>query len=156
MSVSSKLSLANLLANFFDLEDNPQVKAVAAVLLLAFGFWRVSLDKLPTKAEGFAQARQAAGCGVVVRTAQSPRGSFGLDVMGNNNRLIQEAFWDSYYPLAVATDTANRLSTKDWHGLSLAAYAQVGDSLRKKPGTLSVQVKRGATSRTFYYRNPYQ
>jgi hypothetical protein len=156
MSASLRPSLANLLENFFDLEGNPQVKAVAAVLLLAFGFWRFSSDKLPTKAEGFAKARQAAGYGVVVRTEQSPRGSFGLDVMGSDNRLIQEAFWDSYYPLAVAADTANRLSYEDWHRLSLAAYAQVGDSLLKKPGSLSVQVKRGATSRTFYYRNPYQ
>jgi hypothetical protein len=76
--------------------------------------------------------------------------------MDRNNRLIQQAFWYYYYPLIVAADTANRLSHKEWQRLSLAAYVRVGDSLWKKPNSLLVQVKRGATTRTFYYRNPYQ
>jgi alkanesulfonate monooxygenase SsuD/methylene tetrahydromethanopterin reductase-like flavin-dependent oxidoreductase (luciferase family) len=156
MSAFHKLTLAGFLEKLFTWEENPQLKAIAAVLALCLWFWFLSLDKLPSKAETLAAARQSAGRGVVVRASQNARSDFRLDVMDRNNRLIQQAFWHSYYPPIVAADTANRLSHKDWQRLSLAAYARVGDSLWKEPNSLLVQVKRGATTRTFYYRNPYQ
>jgi alkanesulfonate monooxygenase SsuD/methylene tetrahydromethanopterin reductase-like flavin-dependent oxidoreductase (luciferase family) len=156
MSTSHKFTLARFLEELFIWEENSQLKAIAAALVLCLWFWFLSLDKLPSKAETLAAARQSAGRGVVVRASQNARGNFELDVMDRDNRLIQQAFWYSYYPSGVAVDTANRLSYRDWQRLSLAAYARVGDSLWKKPNSLNVQVKRGATTRTFYYRNPYQ
>lgn len=156
MSASRKFTLAGFLETLFTWEANPQLKAIAAAGALCLWFWFLSLDKLPSKAETLAAARQSAGRGVVVRASQNARGDFELDVMDRDNRLIQEAFWYYYYPAPVAADTANRLSYKDRQRLSLAAYAQVGDSLWKKPNSLLVQVKRGATTRTFYYRTLYQ
>lgn len=154
MSTLQRPTLASLVESFFALGDNPQAKAILAVLMLSFWLWLISLDKMPTKAEGYDAARQAFGRGVVIETSQGPHGDFVLSVM-SDNRLVQRPFWDYYYPLGVAADTANQLSYEDRHRLSLEAYARVGDSLVKKPGSLFVQVKRGTAIRTFYYCNPY-
>jgi len=99
-------------------------------------------------------ARQAAGSGVVVQKRLTIRKQFAIEVL-SAGRLVQKDFWEYYYPLAVAADTATPLSYEDWNRLSLAAYAQIGDSLYKQPGSLFVQLKRGTTARTFQYRNPY-
>ncbi len=154
MSASREFTLAGFLEKLFTWEANPQLKAIAAAAVLCLWLWFLSMDKLPSKAEALATARQSAGRGVVVRASQNARGDFELDVMTQDNRLIQNKFWYYYYPSAVAADTANQLSHKDWQRLSLAVYARVGDSLWKKPNSLFVQVKRGATARTFYYRSP--
>jgi hypothetical protein len=154
MATFPRITLANFLENFFDLDSNPQVKTLLVMLMLGIGLWLMSLQRLPTRAEARAAARKSAGRGIVVRKAWTSRHGFSLSVM-SEGRLVQDAFWEYYYPPAVATDTAAPLSNEDSHRLALATCAQLGDSLIKQPESLFVQVKRGTTTRTFQYRNPY-
>ncbi len=144
-----------MLEKLFDLENNPKLKTLLVMSLLGLSIWLMCLDKLPTRAEALAAARQAVGSGIIVQKRLTIHKQFALDV-SSDGRLVQNAFWECYYPSAVAADTTISLSYEDQNRLSLAAYAQVGDSVWKQPNSLFVQIKRGDTIRTFKYRNPYQ
>jgi hypothetical protein len=154
MSVLPRITLAVLLEKLFNLDNNPQLKTLLVLSLLGLGIWFMSLDKLPTGAEALATARQAAGSGVVVQKRLTIRKQFAIAVL-SNGRLVQQTFWSYCYPPAIVANTAISLTPEHWQRLSLEAYAQVGDSIWKQPGSLFVQVKRGTTTRIFQYRNPY-
>jgi hypothetical protein len=81
MSVLPRITLAVLLEKLFNLDNNPQLKTLLVLSLLGLGIWFMSLDKLPTRAEALATARQAAGSGVVVQKRLTIRKQFAIAVL---------------------------------------------------------------------------
>lgn len=109
-----------------------------------------------TKEEATIRARQLSYRALITRKSLNVRGEPVLEIE-QGTLLAEEIDWGKTFFSAEVTENDLSPSSREAYLLveqhSLIAYAAAGDSLMKRAGDLSAQVKRGDKAREFYFHN---